>query len=221
MVRSLAEQIPDFRPQLRHALEQAPVHTYTKSGSNSDQQMDNGSSCRYLSDTAVIRLGSGAAIPAHTVATKKAAHYPALLEQAAEIGTSQTEISDDARQYLDRAARHELQHAQKAREVSPLVIIKYAASFVLRRRGADLSVRLAPQVLLFGNLRKIDYARVLAAPDELSPSDIAAFKNLGYASPEDIESRLKILESGYDQTSGSDTAYFSPTPSSLYDHIEY
>jgi|GEM_PF-5596975 len=187
----LGEQRPtfDFTDELQRALRHAPFQHLAEESATVDslaQAKTDAAPYRYRPDSHLIPSGPFIKKP-YEVATRNPAAYGHLIRQAILVGEAlpvHDPLLDDAVQII---VEHELDHAAVIEETSPLTAIYYGVEFVLvDGPDGEPEPAVSPAINHVGLLRKIDMALATAAPDVLSPTDLASIQALGYSGPEEV-----------------------------------
>jgi hypothetical protein len=186
-------QIPDFRPQIRAAIENAPVRTLREDGSLEEQMIYDLPELRAMADDEVVSYKLSDAVAPNTVFVTDPTHYRTLYEQAQEL-VFPDKPADAIRQRAQESLDHESAHADRLLAANPEAEIRYQVQMVKRKADGVVKTGIAGNVSFAGHFRKIDAARSLVAPAEPSAADFAHFRALGYTSAEEVERRYWALE---------------------------
>jgi hypothetical protein len=194
----LGDQQPtfDFTNELQRALQHAPFQHLTEEGATADnlaQARTDAAPYKDRPDSHLVPSGPFIKKP-YGVVTRNPAAYSHLLRQAILVGEVlpvHDPLLDDAVQII---VEHELDHATVMEDTSPCTAIYYGVELVLVD-GPDgyPEPAVSPALNHVGLLRKIDLALVNAAPDILSPTDLASIEALGYSSAEEVRQRYVAL----------------------------
>ena len=170
--------LPDFRAQLRLAMQNAVTH-------QPEDPLGNGDAAerfRDLDDDYVISFLHDPSD--NQVETDDPNAYLTLLMQAAEVLDGSPDLEGVKREYLEKAATHELKHGEEAaRFGNSDTISYYGVEFVEYEDGI---LDFWPYHFTSGPLKKVHHAWCAAAPEDRSDTDMDIVRSLGYG--EDIES---------------------------------
>lgn len=179
----------DFSREIEAAISQAPLVALTESGENiqdnHDQNKESHSPVADLRDETIIHVDRNFA--PNQVITYNPEEYLALLEQALQRVDGAT--VEWSKQMAKLLFEHEMQHADAAQKAVPDIKVGLGVTMIRHLKEGREEIGLQPQAQIGGSMRKIDFAYILAAPEELSEDDIQRIRFLGYSGPEEVKER--------------------------------
>ncbi len=185
----ISQSITDFGPVIADAFANSPV-VEPNAQPNSDELAAHNAwweQAYAAPDYGILDLGNRKVYPGEIV-TEDPNDFRQLIRQS--YGLPATQPGPDK---VEAAALNQYNHesAHAARVPEP---VQYSVQFS-KRRQADGSLMgyMLPSIKLFGTIRKIDYAMIVAAPETPSDGDKNLLAGLGFVSVAQVLDRYKQI----------------------------
>jgi hypothetical protein len=186
--------VPNIRLRIERAIESAPLHTVKDADQgNTDQQLSYHENLADLPDEEIFNVMHLDEDPSIVHVTDPG-QFITLLKHTYDILAPSLPIDVIEKEAVN-STMHEYRHAQEAVRINPDAGIRFNVRVIKANIDGEINVAVSAFASIEGKFRKIDLARIAAAPrGDLSPSDIAQLKSYGFESVEELDQRVRALE---------------------------